>query len=112
LKYAVAGIMIAAPLLGLMILMDSLFYGKLTFTFINFLEFNVLTGGSEAYGVEHDYFYVVQSVSDIAKNLALPFYVGILISIKNIFSKKWYPEASLIYCFYVVVFSQIRHKET
>lgn len=111
LKFAVAGMFIAAPLLGLMLLMDSWFYGWFTFTFFNFLQFNVLSGGSDVFGTEPGDFYLVSFLGEYTRSLFIPFYLGLMISLKDWIWKWEFPEASIVFLFYVAIFSNIPHKE-
>ena len=41
-------------------LIDTIYFGELTYTGFNFLKFNVLQSGSEKYGVSGPFFYIVQ----------------------------------------------------
>lgn len=53
----VTGISIAIPTVIASIAMDSWFYGKLTIVALNFLKFNVLSGGSELFGISPRFEY-------------------------------------------------------
>lgn len=52
------GILIAIPLILLATFCDYLYYGQLTVVSWNFLKFNVLSGGSDYFGIEHIFSYI------------------------------------------------------
>ena len=58
--FILAGLIAAVPVLAVTIAADSIYYGKLTFTPINFLMFNVVSGGSDVFGTEPWYYYLAK----------------------------------------------------
>jgi GPI mannosyltransferase 3 len=110
-KFIVAGFLAAIPLLSLSILADSWFYEKLTFTPWNFLMFNVITGGSDMFGMEPWYYYLFKYNQHYMKNLFIFFYTGFFIYNYKEIKKKNFPELSFVIISYLTVISMIKHKE-
>lgn len=56
--FVLAGIFVALPVIGLCILLDSVYYGQFTVTSLNFLRANILEGLSKYFGTDPFYYYV------------------------------------------------------
>lgn len=56
----VSGVVVAVPIMGVCVALDSVYFGQLTITSYNFLRANVMEGLSKYYGVEpfHQYLLV------------------------------------------------------
>jgi phage shock protein PspC (stress-responsive transcriptional regulator) len=56
--FLISGFVVALPIIGVCIAFDSLYFGELTLTPINFLKANILEGLSRYFGVDPFYRYV------------------------------------------------------
>ena len=52
--------LVAVPIFGASIALDSWYHGKFTLVAWNFLKFNILNEGSSQFGTEPFYFYLVK----------------------------------------------------
>jgi len=57
--YLISGFTVALPIIALCIILDSMYFGQLTITSLNFLRANVFEGLSKYYGVEPLHQYVL-----------------------------------------------------
>uniref|UniRef100_A0A183CF48 FAD_binding_2 domain-containing protein n=1 Tax=Globodera pallida TaxID=36090 RepID=A0A183CF48_GLOPA len=95
-----------APL-GLSLLFDSLYYGKPVLCLWNFLQFNVLSGGSALFGANHWSWYLTHAVPPLLTFLIIPL-LTVLFHFRQLKVKKRYAVAALIY---LTGHSLISHKE-
>lgn len=57
--FAVAGVVVAIPIIGFCVFLDSIYFGELTLTSYNFLRANILEGLSAYFGTDPFYTYVL-----------------------------------------------------
>uniref|UniRef100_A0A914I2I2 Mannosyltransferase n=1 Tax=Globodera rostochiensis TaxID=31243 RepID=A0A914I2I2_GLORO len=95
-----------APLV-LSLLSDSLYYGKPVLCLWNFLQFNVLSGGSALFGANHWSWYLTHAVPPLLTFLIIPL-LTVLFHFRQLKVKKRYAVAALIY---LTGHSLISHKE-
>lgn len=57
--FVIAGIIVALPIIGLCIFLDSLYFGELTITSLNFLRANLYEGLSKYFGTDPFYHYIL-----------------------------------------------------
>lgn len=74
--FIVTGLTAALPCLAACIYADSIYYGRFTFTPWNFFKFNVLSGGSDTFGVDPWHFYLTKYCQIYLKCLSPFFYYG------------------------------------
>ncbi|CAD8091906.1 unnamed protein product [Paramecium primaurelia] len=98
-------------LIILSISVDSLYHGKLTSTFYNFLEFNLLSGMSSFYGVHDRLWFITQGLPYVQLGWVISFIIGIYSYIKKgIFSAQ--PLRLMYYMiFTILMLSLSAHKE-
>lgn len=96
------------PVLCSVTVLDSIVYGKLTFTAWNFIRFNVLEGGSSHFGSHPWHWFISQGLPAVLTIHLIPIFWGIVISLQN---------RSIPFVFfcvpalYIVIHSLIAHKE-
>ena len=91
-------------------LIDGL-YSKPTLTFLNFLWFNVLTEGSNYFGVSSKYEYITL-LAFLQVHVFYPLLaIGMYLNAKEHLKKRTFPMFLWITVFYVGVLSMIAHKE-
>lgn len=90
---------------------DSYYYGRLTSTAYNFLQFNVISGQSSHFGVNSPFNYVL--VYPITQMMTLyPFLIfGAVQDFVSHWKNKTFPFLNSAYWSYVIVLSMIGHKE-
>ncbi|EFO91521.1 CRE-EIF-1 protein [Caenorhabditis remanei] len=98
---------VTLPILIITILIDSLAYGEPTIPLWNFLQFNVVQGGSALFGVHPWYWYLVSGIPSVLTVQCIPIVIGILGP--NIFRPSLLPFFATT--FYIVVHSLLPHKE-
>jgi phosphatidylinositol glycan class B len=111
--FAIAGVFVALPIIGLCILLDTLYYGggAVVLTSVNFLRVNVLEGLSKYFGDEPMSNYVFVFLPE-SFTVAYPvLLIALWFYYKEMRSKRQAPF--LFYCtiFYIAFFSLIAHKE-
>jgi len=92
-----------------MLAVDALHYGELTLVPLNFLRFNVLTGGSEFYGAHPWYWYFIEGVPSILGTMLPLFLWGVHVCYRqgNTRTLRW-----LFYTLVpIVLLSRVAHKE-
>jgi len=103
------GLMIAFPVLGLCTYFDSLYYGRPTLVSLNFLKFNVLTSGSDYFGID-SFFSYFTAYLPMQLNAIYPFlFLGAFILIKE--SKSFFEPFTITAFVYLLTISQVKHKE-
>ena len=102
------------PVLILIIAIDSLYFGSLTFTFWNALNFNVIEGQSANYGIESSFSYLTSKLPYLL-NLMYPFaiiaFVADIISHLNKRESDRFPILSSMIFMHIFILSLIPHKE-
>ena len=109
--FVLSGILVAVPMLLITVAADSIYYGKLTFTFWNFLKFNVLEGGSDFFGINPWHDYLLKFMVEYLKQLTLIYIPAFFIYTYKQIKKGVFPELSLIISFYLFILSRVNHKE-
>jgi len=69
--FVLSGFLVAVPMLMISVAADSWFYGKLTFTPWNFVKFNVIDEGSDAFGVDPWHVFFTKIMQDYIRALLL-----------------------------------------
>ena len=111
LKFLLCGLFLALPLLLFSIVCDSLYYSRPTLTFLNFLHFNVLTEGSNYFGVSSHFEYVTL-FGFLQMHVFYPLMVtGAIFNAIWHFHNKQFPMFLWVAGFYLLVLSMIAHKE-
>ena len=115
--FLVAGIFVAVPLIGAIIALDTWFYtGKLdgsewVVTSYNFVHMNIITGGSDTFGVEPWDAYVGSYLIQIF-TVMFPFvYASVFTHFRTSQGLHRTPYLTYYVLFYIVFFSSIGHKE-
>ncbi|KAM3721906.1 GPI mannosyltransferase [Dirofilaria immitis] len=96
------------PVLLFVTVLDSIAYGKLTFTAWNFIRFNVLEGGSNHFGSHPWHWFISQGLPAVLTIHLIPIFWGMIIAVRN---------RSIPFVFfyvpalYITVHSLIAHKE-
>ncbi|CAG9533958.1 unnamed protein product [Cercopithifilaria johnstoni] len=96
------------PVLFLVTILDSVAYGKLTFTTWNFIRFNVLEGGSSHFGSHPWHWFISQGLPTVLTIQLIPIFWGMVIAIRN------RSVPFVFFCvptLYVTIHSFIAHKE-
>uniref|UniRef100_A0A0R3RKB5 Mannosyltransferase n=1 Tax=Elaeophora elaphi TaxID=1147741 RepID=A0A0R3RKB5_9BILA len=96
------------PVLFIVIILDSVAYGKLTFTTWNFIRFNVLEGGSSHFGSHPWYWFISQGLPAVLTIHLIPIFWGIIIAVRNRCIPFAFFSAPALY---VTIHSLIAHKE-
>ncbi|KAL4471760.1 hypothetical protein ABPG74_008653 [Tetrahymena malaccensis] len=110
-KYLVLNIVTVILMIFFSILLDSLYYQKLTWTAYNFFEFNILNKLSNLYGTQDPFFYLWAVIPKYYHaSLPLIFY-GFFKYYQHV--KKSQNSYFIIYSFFVLLalYSKIDHKE-
>lgn len=71
---------VALPIIGLSLGADMIYYGKFTITPLNFINFNVLTAGSDFFGVRPSIFYLTDFILIYLKSLTLLYPFAFLVA--------------------------------
>eukprot|EP00938_MAST-03A_sp_MAST-3A-sp1_P000447 g447.t1 len=103
-------IVVSIVSISLMVAIDTIHYqGQLTFVPLNFLRFNVLTGGSEFYGAHPWYWYFVEGIPSIVGTM-LPFLIW---GIHTLYRQDNMRLLEWLLCALVpiVLLSRVAHKE-
>ena len=110
-KFLFWGFSIAVPIMMISVAWDSYYYGGLTFTAYNFLNFNVLSGQSKHFGINSPFNYVL--IYPVIQMMTLyPFLaLGIVQDLIHHWRNKSFPLLSTIFLPYVAILSLIGHKE-
>ncbi|CCD72091.1 Mannosyltransferase [Caenorhabditis elegans] len=98
---------VTLPILIVTTLIDSWAYGTPTIPLWNFLQFNVVQGGSALFGVHPWYWYIVSGIPAVLTVQMIPIIVGLLGP--NIFRPSLLPFFATIT--YIIVHSLLPHKE-
>mmetsp|Transcript_17852 Transcript_17852/g.30295 ORF Transcript_17852/g.30295 Transcript_17852/m.30295 type:complete len:211 (+) Transcript_17852:486-1118(+) len=116
-----SGVLIALPLIGLCVYLDSLFYMHVnqqsefrwTVTSLNFLNINVIQGLSKYFGDHAFTEYLCKFlVADIFRAYYPLLIMGMVSHAREQLSKRVEPEIEYMCSFYIIFFSLIGHKET
>ncbi|EAR94611.1 plasmid maintenance protein (macronuclear) [Tetrahymena thermophila SB210] len=110
-NYLVLNIFTVILMIAFSILLDSLYYQKLTWTAYNFFEFNILNKLSNLYGTQDPFFYLWAVIPKYYHaSLPLIFY-GLIKYYQHV--KKSQNSYFIIYSFFVLLalYSKIDHKE-
>ena len=94
---------VAVPIAGAMVLLDSHFYGTLSFTAIKFLQFNIVESLSSFYGRNPWHYYLTQGLP-LLTNTMLPFTFLGLYQFRN-------TSPSVLVFIVVLCYSLLAHKE-
>ena len=114
LPFLMSAVLVAIPLMGLSVAIDSAYYGgsEWTFTSINFLKVNILENLSKYFGTDpwYQYLFIWGFIIFLA---VYPFvlYANSFGHIKIAWSKGQTPYLTYYNLFYFIVFSLIPHKE-
>ena len=110
-KFLFWGFAVAIPIIVISVAWDSYYYGGLTFTALNFLNFNVLSGQSKHFGINSPFNYVL--IYPLIQMMTLyPFLIlGLVQDLIYHLKNKAFPLLSMIFWPYVFVLSLIGHKE-
>ena len=95
----------ALPVFILSLIIDTLYFGRLTLPLYNFLEFNVLTGGSAHFGVHSWHWYFSSGLPSVLTVQLIPVVLGIAHPLRPTLLPLM---ASL---FYTIFHSFLPHKE-
>lgn len=96
------------PVLFLVTILDSVAYGKLTFTAWNFIRFNVLEGGSSHFGSHPWHWFISQGLPAVLTIHLIPIFWGMLIAVR----KRSIPFVFFyVPALYITIHSLIAHKE-
>jgi len=106
-SFIIAGV----PIFALSLLADYVFYGKFVFVFYNFLQFNLLSGGSSYFGAHHILYYITNVLTSQLAIFIPVFIAGFVSYTKDSLNKRVFPYVTIILSFYIAVFSLIKHKE-
>ncbi|CAP24199.1 Protein CBG02293 [Caenorhabditis briggsae] len=98
---------VALPILTITVIIDSWAYGKPTIPLWNFLQFNVVQGGSSLFGVHPWHWYITSGAPAVLTVQLLPIFVGIVGP--SIFRPTLLPLIATL--FYITVHSLLPHKE-
>ncbi|VDK86960.1 unnamed protein product, partial [Onchocerca ochengi] len=96
------------PVLFLVIVLDSIAYGKLTFTAWNFIRFNVLEGGSDHFGSHPWHWFISQGLLAVLTVHLVPIFWGMVVAVRN------RSVPFVFFCvpvLYITIHSLIAHKE-
>ncbi|VDN84789.1 unnamed protein product [Brugia pahangi] len=96
------------PVLFLATILDSVAYGKLTFTIWNFIRFNVLEGGSSHFGSHPWHWFLSQGLPAVLAVHLVPILWGMVVAIRN------HSIPFVFFCvpaLYITIHSFIAHKE-
>ncbi|PIC46992.1 hypothetical protein B9Z55_006487 [Caenorhabditis nigoni] len=98
---------VALPILTITVMIDSWAYGKPTIPLWNFLQFNVVQGGSSLFGVHPWHWYITSGAPAVLTVQLLPIFIGIVGP--SIFRPTLLPLIATV--FYITVHSLLPHKE-
>ncbi|CAI2363217.1 unnamed protein product [Moneuplotes crassus] len=111
LKFFICGIIIAVPMMIGSVILDSLYYGKFTSTHYNFIDFNVLQGGSGDYfGKRPIWEYMIYMILIMGPMIIFVF-IGLRNELIAHITMKRFPLLFSVFCSYVGFMSLISHKE-
>ena len=110
-SYLISGFTVALPIIGLCIACDSLYFGQLTVTPINFLQANILEGFSKYFGVDPFHYYMVSTLPLFFTAMIPLLYPAFYHYYKDCKSKNIPPYFIYMFTVYLLVFSAIAHKE-
>jgi phosphatidylinositol glycan class B len=106
-----AGALFAVPTLLFTILLDSLYYRKLTSTAWNFFVINVLENRSAEFGVSSPLAFIEEHMPE-ALYLLVPFVIlGLIHHIYEELYKRRVPYFVIFVAFYLLIISNVPHKE-
>lgn len=80
-----SGILVFFPIIGFCTLLDSLYYGELTFTSLNFVKANLAEGLSKYFGTDPVYHYVA-AIMPLIFTVSYP---GVMLSFFFYFKDSW-----------------------
>lgn len=112
--FFIALILVGLPLIGLSILLDTMYYGndEWTITSLNFLRINLVEGLSKYFGDDPSYQYLFVYMPMIFTVLYPASLLSFYVYAKDTISiKKTTPILTYFVGFYLIVFSIISHKE-
>jgi hypothetical protein len=112
--FLIAGFLIAIPTFSLIIGIDSMYYGQLTFVPLNFFKRNIIDDISSTFGVESSYWYFTHTIL-YGFNSSL---IILILSIRyNV--KRYFKDGTTLLMIpllwvsaYITVLSLIPHKES
>jgi hypothetical protein len=109
LKFFWAGLWVGVPMVVFSFIADSWYYGEWRWTVWNFLEFNVLTGGSSYFSQDEWYKYVgVWGWTQYGV-----FYVALLVGFWKVLNDQGERKViAIVFGTYVAVLSLVGHKES
>lgn len=103
LSFIINTLIIGLSIIGLSIIIDRIFYGEWTITFMNFFKFNVLSGLSSFYGTHPFYWYFIVALPVISGLYIVPF-------VLEMYYKK-NDHLLYVFFFFIFVLSFTKHKE-
>lgn len=106
-----AGVLWAIPTFLITLLLDSLYYRKLTSTAWNFFVINVLENRSAEFGVSSSLTFIDEYMPE-ALQLLVPFVMlGLIYYIYEELYKRRVPYFVIFVAFYLIIISNVPHKE-
>ena len=110
-SYLKAFAYIFLPILAIVILSDSYFYGELTFTPYNFIKVNILERKSECFGVHKAHEYITSYAPFIFKEQLLLIVPAFLYNVYVSISQRTIPIIAIFFSISLLVVSLVPHKE-
>lgn len=109
--FLISGFVVALPIMGFCVALDSIYFGELTITSLNFLKMNLYEGLSKYFGTDPFYAYIVLYMP-LWFTVAYPAVIySFYVYFQDSVSKKQTPYMLYFVGFYLLVFSIIAHKE-
>jgi hypothetical protein len=112
--FILTGLLVALPSLALVVLLDSIYYGGLTFTAWNFFVINVLENLSAAFGVQPWSFYLTETLPEALGTFSiLPmFVIGVFYNIYRCWLNRELPSILIFSAANLLIVSRVEHKES
>jgi hypothetical protein len=110
-NFIIAFILVVIPTLSVLILIDSVYYGELTITAWNFVKINVLENRSAEFGISSPCEFVLDHIPKSLNYLTDIVYIGLIYYMFLCIKKRQFPLIIVFMSFYLVVISNIPHKE-
>lgn len=104
-------LLICLPIIFIGLAFDSVYYGKLTITAVNFFIFNVTKGLSNWFGESPWHYFLTVLMKDYLKILFLLYIPAYFYDLHNDIKSKRFPEISCVIAMYLISLSRIPHKE-